>query len=1474
MSRKWKKRVDGAISLMLVAILLPTMLLSGLMVDLSRYSMAKALISSAGDLTLNAALADYDGILQDVYGLFAVSQDDDELYANLSDYFKTTLVSGGVVSEAESDDYVTTLLDNIAQYLYIGESGEANIVNLFDMDIQTDSAVSGVEDSTLENEEILKKQIVEYMKYRAPINCALSFFSGLQALGKSGKQADIIETKLEAETYTQTVADTAKEVYIAIKKYDEDLYKAKEFSTEYGNPRGTTEKDENDTEKLPMLVNAERVDSPYNYRLANCYILGFLLDTEQSDVTDGGHTVKNGNGESLIKSSQTVEQVAAKLHSATADYDQCRNVLECEEYSELYSVVEAITIETAGYENAIRLAVRNNLQDAMTMYKKCFVFLRDANKEDSASKRMVQSYKWFLDKKVVFEKTYSDTLKRRESLEQKKQNTENDIKQCEQDIADYETGIKNCQAAIEEVKNGKDKNVVKKEKIEGLESDIEWYENAIEQKNQEIANLRNKVAALENDIGTLTTAINKVPGDLGGLKYKSDEGKFEDFEIEEKASAAIEGMYQMYLKYTWYRDEARVYTELLVKGIYGESRYIYDKTTTLHEDMKDIADKLDKLLQSVDTYGTKLDAWEQANKDYVKNGEDQFGASNGEEIKAGRKSYDKAQIEEVKTFNQQQLAKLIPFWNYIQGDGSEGNRYGGTFFWKMDEARDAINAVRSASDEFVNKETVTVEECNAKFAELCKEIPYGYNYSETNTHLGSYTHEDFQDNSEKKETILPFVGYLMCTYPDTKGANGEQYTLKVQEEASEEEQDAKNMYDSLKSSVKEKDKETSDPNTDKYGYSYMGKSTPGNAQAKTADTKVDADNATGAFSGKKEESAGLLAGLEDALTAGRDNIYVMEYIFGNFSYNTMVQDAAYDDYVAKGNNKAEFYATTLSGGIDYKPFMALTAEENTTVKEDAHSATRPTTLSGYPIAEYNNEFYGAEVEYLLYGCKSADNNVTSADASIFAIRFILNSVYAFSNSEIRNTTRTAGLAVQAASLGTVPYQVVMVVLQLALAVSESMLDISVMHTGAKVAIVPTKDTWMLSPSGAGNLLKDVAAAKAKEVVNDAVDAALDQVSTGIQDFVDCSAEEIEKKTRELIEGLTSTAEAKATELMDQVFAKIEETLMTELNKMRYLDADTSPQDALATVFDKARQSKEEALQSMLGAGGEVGTVIADTLSTQLDELITELESTANSELTARMGEHAGQSPASYVTSLCNTLQSQISEMVRQKIDNVADMVEGQVRGMTSSLASEINTLASQKTEEAKEQIIAKANGFIDEKVNTITDKMPDLTGLSSKNRTVSGSGSVASALAFGYSDYLRVFLFLGLCGNNKAILNRTAKLIESNINYPSKRMAGIEESGKSQGWFSEMFQKISWFFTKKDSGKGDGEDGKDSGNDQWQVSKTYTYVKIDADIEMKMFFLNTDLFSSMINLAYLEEGENQPDTRTVTTYHYHSVMGY
>lgn len=96
------EKTKGSISLFLALIMLPMMTVAGLIVDGARISAAKASLSGAGDLAMNAALSEYDQILYDVYGIFAVSENMEELQNNVSRYFANSIDNTGILNDSDS----------------------------------------------------------------------------------------------------------------------------------------------------------------------------------------------------------------------------------------------------------------------------------------------------------------------------------------------------------------------------------------------------------------------------------------------------------------------------------------------------------------------------------------------------------------------------------------------------------------------------------------------------------------------------------------------------------------------------------------------------------------------------------------------------------------------------------------------------------------------------------------------------------------------------------------------------------------------------------------------------------------------------------------------------------------------------------------------------------------------------------------------------------------------------------------------------------------------------------------------------------------------------------------------------------------------------------------------------------------------------------------------------------------------------
>lgn len=143
----WKlcERSKGAISVFLTLILIPTFIFSGVLVDGSRILGAKNLISGAGELALNGALSNYHEELNKTYGLLAMASTAEEVDDILQDFFETTLNYSGLHKEDVSKALV---------YL-----------ELVDGSFYT----SNIPGSEIFQTEVLRQEILEYMKYRAPV---------------------------------------------------------------------------------------------------------------------------------------------------------------------------------------------------------------------------------------------------------------------------------------------------------------------------------------------------------------------------------------------------------------------------------------------------------------------------------------------------------------------------------------------------------------------------------------------------------------------------------------------------------------------------------------------------------------------------------------------------------------------------------------------------------------------------------------------------------------------------------------------------------------------------------------------------------------------------------------------------------------------------------------------------------------------------------------------------------------------------------------------------------------------------------------------------------------------------------------------------------------------------------------------------------------------------------------------------------
>lgn len=204
-------KTKGAVSVFLVLVLVPMVTACCLFVDASRINLAKSVVQSSGDLALNTVLSNFDNDLAEIYGFMASAQNDAEIVASAKEYFKKSMISQGL-EEAYADRY-----SNAISNFLVGES-DGDINDLLGIDTVGDVKISPVSGGNLANPEVIRQQIVEFMKYRGPIEGATELYNKfVEIKDKVNDSKQIAKLTEDADEYYEDEKDALSEMEEAYK---------------------------------------------------------------------------------------------------------------------------------------------------------------------------------------------------------------------------------------------------------------------------------------------------------------------------------------------------------------------------------------------------------------------------------------------------------------------------------------------------------------------------------------------------------------------------------------------------------------------------------------------------------------------------------------------------------------------------------------------------------------------------------------------------------------------------------------------------------------------------------------------------------------------------------------------------------------------------------------------------------------------------------------------------------------------------------------------------------------------------------------------------------------------------------------------------------------------------------------------------------------------------------------------------------
>lgn len=442
-----------------------------------------------------------------------------------------------------------------------------------------------------------------------------------------------------------------------------------------------------------------------------------------------------------------------------------------------------------------------------------------------------------------------------------------------------------------------------------------------------------------------------------------------------------------------------------------------------------------------------------------------------------------------------------------------------------------------------------------------------------------------------------------------------------------------------------------------------------------------------------KESSDFLSDVGSLLVKGRDKLYLSEYSTQMFSYYTV-------DKPKDSNGK------------------------DPAVKE---------TLSGYPMTAENNFMYKAEVEYILWGDESGEKDVEYTLMTIFGIRFLLNTIYAFTGDpEIRQIS----LALATSIAGWTGFGVPLVqsVLIIGFALAETALDMEALKKGESVPIYKSTSSWQIKPSSLtkeaiGQAINDAGSA-AKEFIYDQVD----QLTESTKDSFRAKLTEFSEET---VDNLVSVATA-------AVLTPVQERLIGLVN---VVSSDTA----------KIRSDIQESINGLKDSVDKEPDSIAKTVK---QEAIRYFESNLMSGVVSAIQEVQNKEgmTSQQITERINAELEKCRKSLKTTLQTAAKgLVDAECSYVNSALDS-ANEELQEKTSEAFDRMLMRIDCGV---------SFADLSNVNvdgSKGRT---SGS--AALTMNYKEYLWLFIAVKSIQSEEDMLKRIGTLIEVNLSKSKKK---------------------------------------------------------------------------------------------------------
>ena len=423
------------------------------------------------------------------------------------------------------------------------------------------------------------------------------------------------------------------------------------------------------------------------------------------------------------------------------------------------------------------------------------------------------------------------------------------------------------------------------------------------------------------------------------------------------------------------------------------------------------------------------------------------------------------------------------------------------------------------------------------------------------------------------------------------------------------------------------------------------------------------------------------------------------------------------------------------------------------------------------VVNQDTEWFGKELEFILWGDPKIDNNVIKNNALIFTIRFALNLIYAFTAPDIQAFTLQVATATAGWTVIGVP--IVKVCLTIAIAMAESAYDLTQLIQGRDVPIYKNASTFVCSPQG---LLRTVATditKKAIEYASDKVtekfDSTLDKISTKIDEGVDGAQNEIDGAVDEFMqskqEDIIADIDSRiATPIVNAVSGMVEKARNNRDNLHRIVE------EGINEAFNRTKAGLDEL---EISDGSQAGDDLVLTLSREIiadgtfkNQLISTIEGYINyildnptiADSETLHNKLMGVDGEGKPTGVINKRVDQCRQKIQDKLKSLSSEVASKIKEAKNNGVKNIKQYAHEEIDKATQKLSATATKKLEAGIDKYANKITNTAVDSSTTRSIT----------MNYKEYCKIFVLIQLTYGETAMLQRAGVIMEANVQNAKK----------------------------------------------------------------------------------------------------------